>query len=384
MTIFKSYFFDTDLYLGLKNPIKTFWSILVMLNPKSPEHKMFHQVFGRRLILNFILAFSATACAPNIVSAEQLSLDLPIKCRPGVDCWLVNLVDHDPNEGFQDFRCLDHGYDGHKGTDIAIRDWEAIRRGVPVLASAAGRIKALRDGMPDQVPSAEFQKKSKKRFCGNGVVIAHGNGWETQYCHLRRNSIVVKPGQEVGRGAKLGFVGHSGNTMFPHVHFSVRHQGRVTDPFVGPLKSSNCKIGLSPLWTRSALQHLSQEMTAIFNVGFASNLVQMQLVGEQLSRTRRDKLTRRSPALIIWAKFFWVKPGDIVKLWIQRPDGRVVVDEKNVLKKRQARRIIFSGKKRTDRLWMRGQYLGGVIIKRTEADGRILRISAKASIDLAD
>jgi len=355
-----------------------------MLNLKSPEHKMIYQVLGRRLISIFILAFSTTACVPNIVSAEQLSLDLPIKCRPGVNCWLVNLVDHDPSAGFQDFRCLDHGYDGHKGTDIAIRDWEAIRRGVPVLASAPGRIKALRDGMPDQVPTAEFQQKSKKRFCGNGVVIAHGNGWETQYCHLRRNSIIVKPGQQVGRGAKLGFVGHSGNTVFPHIHFSVRHRGRVIDPFVGSLNSSNCKIGISPLWTSSALQDLSQGMTAIFNVGFVSNLGQIQLVREKLSLTRKDKLTRRSSALIIWAEIFWVKPGDMVKLLIQRPDGRVLVDEKKVLTKRQARRIIFSGKKRTDRLWMRGQYRGRVIIERTEADGRLLIISTRASIDLAD
>ena len=377
-------FFDTDLYLGLKNPIKTFWSTLVMLNLKIPEHKTFHQVLGRRLISDFILAFSTIACIPDTVSAEQLSLDLPVKCRPGVNCWLVNLVDHDPSEGFQDFRCLDHGYDGHKGTDIAIRDWEAIRKGVPVLASAPGRIKALRDGMPDQLPGAEFQQKSKKRFCGNGVVIAHGNGWETQYCHLRRNSMAVKLGQEVGRGAKLGFVGHSGNTVFPHIHFSVRHRGRVIDPFVGPLNSSNCKIGISPLWTSSALQDLSQGMTAIFNVGFASNLGQIQLVREKLSLTRKDKLTRRSPALIIWAEIFWVKPGDMVKLWIERPDGWLIVDEKNVLKKRQARRIIFSGKKRTDRLWMRGQYRGRVTIERKEADGRLLRISAKASIDLAD
>ena len=119
-------------------------------------------------------------------------------------------------------------------------------------------------------------------------------------------------------------------------------------------------------------------------MGFASNLGQMRLISEKLYQTREYKLTRRSSALIIWAEIFWVKPGDIVKVVIQGPDGRVVVDEKNVLKKRQARRIIYSGKKRTDRLWMSGQYRGTVIIERTESDGRLLRISAKASIDLGD
>jgi len=296
---FLNVIFPTDLSLELKNPIKTFWSILVMLNLKIPEHKMVHQVLGQRLIPNFILAFSTMACVPNIVSAEQLSLDLPVECKLGVNCWLVNLVDHDPSERFQDYRCLDHGYDGHKGTDIAIRDWGAMWQGIPVRASAPGKIKALRNGMLDQVPSDEFQQKSKERFCGNGVVIAHGNGWETQYCHLRQNSIVVKLGQDVGRGEKLGFVGHSGNTVFPHIHFSVRHRERVIDPFVGPLNSFSCKNGISPLWTVAALRDLSREMTAIFNIGFASKLGQIQSMREKLYQSRKDKLTRRSSALII-------------------------------------------------------------------------------------
>ena len=142
------------LHLGLKNPIKTFWSTLVMLNLKIPEHKMFHLVLGQRPVSNFILAFSTIACVPNIVFSKQLSLDLPVECKLGVNCWLVNLVDHDPSKGFQDYRYLDHGYDGHKGTDIAVRDWEAIRHGIPARESAPGKIKALRDDMPDQVPSA--------------------------------------------------------------------------------------------------------------------------------------------------------------------------------------------------------------------------------------
>ena len=119
------------------------------------------------------------------------------------------------------------------------------------------------------------------------MVLALGNGWETKYCHLRRNSIVVKLDQEVGRGEKLGFVGHSGNTVFPHIHFSVRHGGRVIDPFVGPLNSANCKIGISPLWTDAAVQDVSQEMTAIFNIGFASNLEQMRLTPENFIRLER-------------------------------------------------------------------------------------------------
>ena len=125
-------------------------------------------------------------------------------------------------------------------------------------------------------------------------------------------------------------------------------------------------------------------MTSIFKVGFASDLGQMRSIREKFDGSKIYELSRKSPALIIWTEIFWVKPGDIVKLLLQRPDGRLIVDKDNIVEKRQARRIIFSGKKRSEDLWMPGKYFGKVIIERTETDGRLLRIRAKSSIEVVD
>ena len=64
------------------------------------------------------------------------------------------------------------------------------------------------------------------RECGNGVVIQHNDGFETQYCHMAQGSITVSTGQTCC-GHTLGKVGLSGQTQFPHLHVAVRKDGKV-------------------------------------------------------------------------------------------------------------------------------------------------------------
>ena len=89
-----------------------------------------------------------------------LDLALPIDCRPGVDCWILRYVDHDPGPGVRDYACGKLAGDGHKGTDFAIRDQAAMVAGVEVRAAAAGIVDALRDGMPDQILEGTAARRS--------------------------------------------------------------------------------------------------------------------------------------------------------------------------------------------------------------------------------
>ena len=317
--------------------------------------------------------------ATKSVDGGPPSLGLPIECTLGIDCWLVNLFDHDPSKGVRDFRCSDHLYDGHKGTDIGIRDLGAMRKGVYVLAAAPGEVVALRDGMLDHIPSADLQLAAN-RFCGNGIVIRHNAGWETQYCHLKRESILVKRGQKVVRGQPIGLVGHSGMTMFPHIHLSIRYNEREVDPFVGLNREKPCEIGERPLWRASVLRALSQDMTAIYNVGFAAKRPNVRSIREGLYRDL--VFSRNIPALIFWAEIFWVRPGDKVRIRIFGPDGELVIDHRSVVKRRQARWMIFSGRKRLGLQWPSGQYRGEVLVEREETNARVFRYKAESNIIL--
>lgn len=63
---------------------------------------------------------------------------------------------------------------------------------------------------------------------GNHVVIRHGFGYETVYAHLSRYK--CKRGQSVKRGDIIGYVGSTGRSEGPHLHYEVRNNGKVVNP----------------------------------------------------------------------------------------------------------------------------------------------------------
>ena len=63
---------------------------------------------------------------------------------------------------------------------------------------------------------------------GNMVEVDHGFGYTTRYAHLQ--TILVRPGQRLKRGEKVGLLGNTGKSTGPHLHYEVRYLGRPLDP----------------------------------------------------------------------------------------------------------------------------------------------------------
>jgi murein DD-endopeptidase MepM/ murein hydrolase activator NlpD len=65
---------------------------------------------------------------------------------------------------------------------------------------------------------------------GYGLVVEinHGYGYQTLYAHMSK--IIVKPGQIVKRGEIIGYVGNTGRSTGPHLHYEVRKNGKPIDP----------------------------------------------------------------------------------------------------------------------------------------------------------
>lgn len=291
--------------------------------------------------------------------AGDFALGLPLVCELGETCHIQQYVDADPGPGAQDYRCGPLSYDGHKGTDFALRDLAAMAAGVPVLAAAPGVVTALRDGMADGAYYQGDTEAVSGRECGNGVVIDHGDGWETQYCHLHNGSLRVAKGVRVERGDVLGAVGLSGKSEFPHVHLSVRHNGKVIDPFAPEAASCGGAVE-GNLWQQTP----GYEPGGLIAAGFAPGMPSYDAI--KAGRAAVSALMPEAPALVLYGYAFGGRAGDVIRIVIEGPEG-TVTDQSAPLEKDQAQLFRAAGRRQPQGGWPAGRYSGRVTLMR---DGR--------------
>jgi hypothetical protein len=300
---------------------------------------------------------------------EPISLDLPAQCHLRDDCWVVNYVDVDPGIGATDFQCRARTYDGHDGVDLAVRDRAVMAQGVPVVAAAPGTVRRVRDGMSDHgLSDAASRNAPAGRECGNGVVIEHDEGWETQYCHLQQGSLRVAVGQSVERGQRLGNIGLSGRTEFPHVHFTVRHRGTVIDPFTGRSQSAGCGVKGASLWRDPSVTY---EDVALYHAGFAEAVPQVEAVRDGVPGPAT--LSADADAVVLWIDIFGVQAGDRLQFRLLAPDGRTLLDQETRLNKTQARHFAYAGIRRQGSRWPGGIYRGEIRLRREQDTARIVQ-----------
>jgi murein DD-endopeptidase MepM/ murein hydrolase activator NlpD len=191
-------------------------------------------------------------------------LEFPLDCVLGQTCYIEDYVDLNPGNGITDYRCGLKTREGHKGTDIGLLSVQQMMRGVDVLAATAGKVRAIRDGVPDRPIHDQNRSSVAGKECGNAVALRHEDGWETRYCHLKNGSIRKRPGDIVQPGDVLGQVGMSGLSNFPHLHLSVSKDGKTVDPFV-PETATGCSQDVqNGLWRAAP----AYSPAGLFAVGF--------------------------------------------------------------------------------------------------------------------
>lgn len=294
------------------------------------------------------------------LAAAGFQLGAPIACTPNEDCWVSTYFDHDTGPGRKDHACGLISYDTHGGIDFAIANLAVMQRGVSVIASAPGRVVGTRDEMADINMDDADPAGIKGRDCGNGVRIDHGDGWATQYCHMKRGSIVVRSGQEVAIGDVLGQVGLSGRTQHPHVHISVLKDGKKLDPYTGAEAGTTaCGDTSGTLWNAETARAFSYRTGLIRDAFFALGVPDIKDV--KAGTAARRSGSTDSPELVLWAQTMGTLRDHTISMTIKAPGGQTVSE--NVYDKPKVYAAVGIRGRRPQSGWPAGVYTGVIEVR---------------------
>jgi murein DD-endopeptidase MepM/ murein hydrolase activator NlpD len=158
-------------------------------------------------------------------------------------------VDHDRNEGRNPADCRNYQgrpfpacYDQHEGTDfMMVGGFATMDAGsFDVIAAAGGVVTEVASGHFDRCffdprEPDRINCQGDQREVANFVNIRQDDGLLARYLHLKKDSVTVRKDQRVACGHILGKVGSSGRSSAPHLHFELRRDKAIVDPYAEKL-----------------------------------------------------------------------------------------------------------------------------------------------------
>jgi hypothetical protein len=230
----------------------------------------------------------------------------------GQDLYYANSVDLDPAQGaILDPWCGQRTYDGHTGVDVTMRSFREVQIGVPVFSVSDGTITEVQDGEFD------FHSGPTVSLYDNHLIVASTDGRLFVYGHLR-HGLTLRRGAVVRAGQQIAWAASSGNSSWPHLHFTELFEHAPRDPFAGP-----CRPGESDF---------ADQPQPFRDTPYVRNLVVSQKPFRGRAQLPWDEATRTGTFVRgtrdVW---FRVELGELAggdaRVQVVRPDGRVAVDD---------------------------------------------------------
>ena len=239
----------------------------------------------------------------------------------GQDLFLANYVDlsnsaFDHNGSGLDFACTDYSYAGHNGHDSLVDGFREQAIGVPVFAALNGTVIGVHDGEPDQETVNLVGRPT------NFVAIAHAGGYQTTYLHLKKGSIVVANNQVVTAGTQIGLTASSGDSSWPHLHFTSSLNNVAFEPSAG-----KCRPGDST-WTNQPLFRRDTNVTS-FTYGTQPFTGNANFPFDEVARS--GTYTADTRTIYFRFRLHSLPAQSTYRFVLTRPDGAVVLDNSGSL-----------------------------------------------------
>lgn len=231
----------------------------------------------------FIILFLFTLTA---ACFAQTRFIWPVKAMPaysGVpDFYSINnFVDQNTAAGVEDWNCGAsttigaRTYNGHMGIDIDLWPftWSMMDNNyVAVIAAANGRVVAVVDNLNNENNCGQAGENQNWNY----IAIRHADSSTSIYGHIRTNSAQVVQEQIVTAGQIIAFVGSSGRSSNPHLHFEVNSQAvtnsqapsyvGLIDPYSGTCNTLNANAwwqNQKPYWEPAILRVMTHSTTPV-------------------------------------------------------------------------------------------------------------------------
>lgn len=262
---------------------------------------------GESTVLKFLskLIVLATLLVPSMTFAQQFVS--PIGGVPFKDWTIVNYLDLEAGSGVTDWNGGNFSYDGHDAIDFTLPNFAAMDAGISVLAARSGIVVATHDGEFDRWSRAN---PTPSGASANFVIIDHGNGVETHYWHLKKNSISVAVGDSVVTGQQIAQVGSSGYSSDAHLHFTVFQNNVEIETYLNP-----------SYWWASPLPYAGDVAGALDSGIVDHSPTTEELVERPNDYNIFDLLDGAGQRVVSWALVHGFADGDSVDYYFRRPDG---------------------------------------------------------------
>jgi murein DD-endopeptidase MepM/ murein hydrolase activator NlpD len=122
-----------------------------------------------------------------------------------------------------DIVALGDNFEFARNEGAAMEDYVGYARR-EIIAPADGVVVFARNDIPDGAVKSDFLKMPNgiTAPAGNVVIIDHGQGEFSIFCHLHYGSVIVKTGDAVRQGARIGLLGAAGSPGLPHLHYQLQ------------------------------------------------------------------------------------------------------------------------------------------------------------------